>query len=187
MSNKEIKELYQKYVDAINALKAAQAEAEEIRKSIPHIESSPNLIIQNIELQREQRRRLIANHAGDVEVLEIDNKIRELTLDLEKQRDIIAGVKQRYSYFLNKIIPQAIINRNTVSRECYEAVIDDLLSQISEESVGLVVQASFVACHCGLSYGGHSRFLQAIFKEPSSPEETEKINRELSKSYGIEF
>lgn len=184
---REIKELYRGYVDATNVLKAAQVESEEVRKSIPAIEGSPNLIVQDIELHRERRIRLIANHAGDEEVLELDNKIRELNLDLEKQRDIIAGVKLRYNHFLNKIIPQAIQARNEQERQCYQAVIGAIFAQIPRDIKELILQASVVARHHGLSSGGHKQFLVDIFPEPSSLEEQAGILEELKKIYGIDF
>lgn len=186
MNKVEIKKLFQELLDAGKACKTAQVEAEEIRKSIPAIEGGSDLIMQDIKLQRELRRKAVSNHAGNTEVLEIDSKIRDLTLDLEKQRDVISGIKQRYDHFLKKIIPQAIQSQNEASRKCYEAVMDDLLSQIPGEFVAIVLRASAVACSHGLSYGGHSKFLQTIFPEPFI-EEVEKIKQELSKVYQIEI
>lgn len=183
--NKEIKEFYQKYVDATKAFKDAQLESEEIRKSIPAIENGSDLIMADIKVQREARRIAVANRQGDEAVGKIDSKIRELTLDLEKQKDVIFGIKQRYDHFLKKGIPGAILEMDRAGRKCYEAVMDDLLTQIPEGFKAIVLQASYVASSHGLSYGGHSKFLQDIFPQPTLGEMGE-IQKKLSKIYGVD-
>lgn len=186
MNKIEIKKLYQSFLDATKFYKDAQVEAEEIRKSIPAIENGSDFIMTNIKVQREARRIAVSNRARDAEIAEIDTKIRELTLDLEKEKDVISGIKQRYDHFIKKVIPQSIQAMNSASNAVYQRIIDDLLAQIPGGFKALVLQASTVASQHGLSYGGHQKFLQNIFPEPSF-EEIGKIKKELSKIYQIDI
>lgn len=186
MNKVEIKKLYQEFLDAEKAFKDAQVEAEEIRKSIPAIENGSDLIMADIKVQREARRIAVANRQGDEAVGKVDSKIRELTFDFEKQKDIVVGIKSRYDYFLRKVVPQAIQEMNRASNAVYEAVVDDLLAQIPEGFKSLVLQASCVACQHGISLGGYQRFLLNLFPELSL-EEIGKIKKDLSKIYGVDI